>query len=154
MRIVFAFGNQWTTAMTPQDPDPTIPVSSTWFNPNNNQFTPGPNFTYNGVGELTKLFGWNYTYSSEGQMLTASNGIARSYVYDGQNQRVKLIEPAGTTYFIYGADGAVLAEYSTAPLTGPGGRQYLTNDWLGSTRLTTDSTGNVTTRRDYLPKGK
>ena len=80
--------------------------------------------------------------------------MGTSYVYDGQNQRVKLVEPAGTTYFIYGADGAVLAEYSTAPLTGPGGRQYLTSDWLGSTRLTTDSTGNVTTRRDYFPFGK
>jgi RHS repeat-associated protein len=36
----------------------------------------------------------------------------------------------------------------------PPGRSYLTTDHLGSTRLVTNSSGNVESRHDYLPFGK
>ena len=44
------------------------------------------------------------------------------------------------------------AEYGT-PTDNTNGTQYLTADTLGSTRLTTDSSGNVKTCYDYLPFG-
>jgi RHS repeat-associated protein len=48
----------------------------------------------------------------------------------------------------------LIAEYATVAASGGGGTSYLTADHLGSTRVVTDSSGNVTARHDYLPFGE
>jgi RHS repeat-associated protein len=50
--------------------------------------------------------------------------------------------------------GQLIAEYSTVASSGAGGTSYLTADHLGSTRVVTDSGGNVKARHDYLPFGE
>jgi RHS repeat-associated protein len=57
-----------------------------------------------------------------------------------------------TTAYLYDAFGQLVAEYGVP--TGSGGTEYLTADHLGSTRLVTDSGGNVLRRYDYLPFGE
>jgi RHS repeat-associated protein len=60
-----------------------------------------------------------------------------------------------TTRYVYDAAGEVAAEYSTIPQTNPPdcSRCFLTADHLGSTRLMSDSAGNVKRRYDYAPFG-
>jgi RHS repeat-associated protein len=75
------------------------------------------------------------------------------YGYDGDGRRVTRIDPSGVeTTFVYGPDGELALEYSAAPV-GSTGRQYLTADQLGSTRIVTTSVGAVAERDDQLPFG-
>jgi RHS repeat-associated protein len=68
---------------------------------------------------------------------------------------VKKIAANDTTIFVYDAAGKLASEYlitasqSQAPQT-----SYLTNDTLGSPRVTTDASGNVVSRRDFRPYGE
>ena len=69
--------------------------------------------------------------------------------------------PNGTltssTVFVYDASGQLMAEYTTPNPVG-NGRQYLTQDHLGSTRLVTKSNGTATdivfSRHDFMPFGE
>ncbi|HXE15060.1 MAG TPA: RHS repeat-associated core domain-containing protein [Bryobacteraceae bacterium] len=55
----------------------------------------------------------------------------------------------------YDAFGQMAAEYhSTAATTPVCSTCYLSNDWLGSTRLVTDASGNVVSRHDFTPFGQ
>ena len=56
---------------------------------------------------------------------------------------------------MYDASGKMVAEYSTtvAPVA-EAKVSYLTNDHLGSPRITTDANGQVISRRDFLPFGE
>jgi len=55
--------------------------------------------------------------------------------------------------FVYNVAGQLIAEY-TSGTPAAGDTSYLTTDHLGSTRLVTDSGGNVKARYDYLPFGE
>jgi RHS repeat-associated protein len=77
-----------------------------------------------------------------------------TYSYDGNGRRVMVTTGAGTTIFVYDAMGNLAAEYTTEPQTTVAGTSYLTVDHLGSTRMTTDSTGTIPARFDYQPFGK
>src|SRR5208283_5409976 len=57
-----------------------------------------------------------------------------------------------TTVFGYEAQGQLAAEYSSAAGSGVG-RNYLTVDHLGSTRMVSNATGAVLERHDYRPFG-
>lgn len=82
-----------------------------------------------------------------------ANVIGR-YSYDGSGARVKKVTSTETTVFVYDAGGALAAEYSTqAPPSDPK-TAYLTTDHLGSPRVITDQTGQVTARRDFMPFGE
>jgi RHS repeat-associated protein len=65
---------------------------------------------------------------------------------------VKKTSGGTTTVFVYDAQGQLAAEYSSGAGSGAG-RNYLTVDHLGSTRLITDGTGAVLERHDYRPFG-
>ena len=68
-------------------------------------------------------------------------------------QRVeKLTGDGNITRYLYDA-GQLAAEYTNAPVT-DSGRRYLTTDHLGTTRVITDPTGTILTRRDYFPFGE
>ncbi|MCO6511014.1 MAG: RHS repeat protein, partial [Aridibacter famidurans] len=82
------------------------------------------------------------------------------YVYDGDGRRVmkKVPLPGGnteTTVFVYDAGDKLVAEYSTTVASQQNAQvSYLTNDHLGSPRITTDKNGKVYSRRDFLPFGE
>jgi RHS repeat-associated protein len=78
------------------------------------------------------------------------------YFYDGDGKRVKKVVPNGeTTIFVYDASGKSIAEYSTlVEPTATAKTSYLTNDHLGSTRIITNQTGDVQSRRDFMPFGE
>jgi RHS repeat-associated protein len=89
-------------------------------------------------------------YDGENRLKTTPNGY--TYTYDGEGRRVSKTGGGVTTTYVYDAIGRLAAEYgSTADAAG---RQYLTADHLGSTRLITNSTGGVVKRYDYLPFGE
>ena len=66
---------------------------------------------------------------------------------------MKKIVGNDTTVFVYNVAGQLIAEY-TSGTPAAGDTSYLTTDHLGSTRLVTDSGGNVKARYDYLPFGE
>ena len=55
---------------------------------------------------------------------------------------------------IYDAQGQLAAEYGAAPTQTTLGRQYLMSDYLGTTRVVTDASGNAVERKDYTPFGE
>jgi RHS repeat-associated protein len=80
-----------------------------------------------------------------------------SYAYDGNGKRVKTFNAVTnqTTVFVYDAENDLAAEYTinTPAPTNPT-ISYLTEDALGSVRVTTDSAGQIKARRDFLPFGE
>ena len=130
-------------------------------NPATNRITPrtGEHYDYDAAGNLTHdASGYSYTYDAENKQTSYQGGNpatgGSSYSYDGDGRRVKTVTPAGTTIFVYDADGQMVAEYSTAVQSGSGGTSYLTADTLGSPRVITASNGTVKARHDYLPFGE
>lgn len=68
----------------------------------------------------------------------------------------KVVPSTGeTTIFVYDAVSKLVAEYSTI-IAPPSEAKisYLTNDHLGSPRITTDQNGSAISRRDFLPYGE
>ncbi len=58
------------------------------------------------------------------------------------------------TVFVYDAAGKLVAEYSTIVETANPQISHLTNDHLGSPRINTHASGNITARQDYHPFGE
>ncbi len=115
--------------------------------------------TFDNSGNTTiDAEGKTFFYDAENkqkEVRNSSNQIIGQYLYDGDGKRVKKISANDTTIFVYDAGGKLASEYlitasqSQAPTT-----SYLTNDTLGSPRVVTDSSGNVTSRRDFMPYGE
>jgi RHS repeat-associated protein len=127
-------------------------------NPTNNKLV-GTN--YDEAGN-TKIDASNqsYVYDAENKMVKAkdaSGATLGEYFYDGDGKRVKKIVPLTNekTVFVYDAGGKMVAEYSTVSASQEEAKiSYLTNDHLGSPRITTDSLGKVVSRRDFMPFGE
>lgn len=107
--------------------------------------------------------GREFFYDGENKQITVkdiSDNIIGEYVYDGDGRRVMKKVPIGggnteTTVFVYDAGGKLVAEYSTTIASQSTAQvSYLTNDHLGSPRITTDKNGKVYSRRDFLPFGE
>ncbi|MGD0581296.1 MAG: hypothetical protein ABSC08_20565 [Bryobacteraceae bacterium] len=97
--------------------------------------------------------GYTYAYDGENRMVGSTlSGTTTSYSYDGEGRRVQKATGLATTNFVYDAQGQLAAEDSTqlAPVHGT---EYLTADHLGSTRMTTDASGNPLALHDYVPFG-
>ena len=97
-----------------------------------------------------------FAYDGENRLLGASvaNQGGAGFVYDGEGRRVQKISSSGAVAtYVYDAMGNLAAEYSTAA-PAAAGTQYLTSDFLGSTRLITDASGNPVRCIDYLPFGE
>jgi RHS repeat-associated protein len=76
------------------------------------------------------------------------------YYYDGEGRRVEQVDPTtGTTVFVYDAFGNLAADYGALTPVPTTGTEYVTVDDLGTTRLITDSGGNVLERHDFEPFG-
>jgi RHS repeat-associated protein len=104
-----------------------------------------------------------FTYDAENKQVKVEtvdangNPIATigQYFYDGDGKRIKKISATETTIFVYNASGQLVAEYSTQIAQVTDAKvSYLTNDHLGSPRITTDQNGQVISRRDFQPFGE
>jgi RHS repeat-associated protein len=93
------------------------------------------------------------TYDSESRLQTAVGPYGTSqYIYDGNGRRVMATQGGTQTVYVYDAMGQLAGEYG-GTATGSG-REYLTADHLGSTRLVTGTGGTVVERHDYAPFGE
>jgi RHS repeat-associated protein len=145
------FGNMWVPSTFGFTLSSLTPQNQYAFDAANNRFTGGTN-EYDLAGNHKKdVQGRTFTYDAENRQVSF-NGAVGQYFYDGDGHRVKKIDASGTTVFVYNAAGQLIAEYTTGTPTG-GDTSYLTTDHLGSTRVVTDSGGNVRNRYDYLPFG-
>ncbi len=127
--------------------------------------TGGQIYAYNPNGWMTRRGADTVSYDYRG--LTTGYGSAR-YLMDPDRRRVKKTVGTAVTYYLRGADGSVLAEYSgqtlsaryvyagsrrIARIAGDSASYYLA-DHLGSTRSLVDEEGAVTAAYDYWPYGK
>ena len=97
-----------------------------------------------------------------------NNAVIGTYYYDGDGKRVKKAATTENIVFVYDAAGKLIEEYSGSTLQTAyvyagsrllttetaTGTNYLTSDHLGTPRINTDATGNVTARHDYMPFGE
>lgn len=118
-----------------------------------------PDFLYDESGNLTKDSQNRYfAYDAENRQKSATgNNLSMSYLYDGNGKRVKTVNAITnqTTIFVYDTDGDLAAEYAiNVPAPQNPTVSYLTEDALGSVRVTTNSFGDVQARRDSLPFGE
>jgi RHS repeat-associated protein len=115
-------------------------------------------YGYDNAGNvITDAQSRSFTYNGENKQTKIMSGTTPlgEYFYDGDGKRVKKIVGTETTVFVYDASGKMVAEYSNNPATVSTARvSYLTNDHLGSPRITTDKDGRVFSRRDFLPFGE
>jgi YD repeat-containing protein len=121
---------------------------------------------YDGAGnQLTQAGSRSFTYDAENRMVTAtepqgtSGTMTTTYQYDGDGRRVTKTVGSGTTAvattYAYDAMGELAVEYGGS-VTGTG-TQYLSGDFLGSTRLVMDPTvtlnSGIVECLDYVPFG-
>ena len=138
-------------SLTPQVSSDNESAVETLF-PRNHWTLGGVGYDTAGAGNLAVLPSREMTYDAENRMtssaVTAGGTTTTEYAYDGEGRRVK----KGGTVYVYDAFGTLAAEYGGASVAA--GRQYLTADHLGSTRLVTTSTGALDRRYDYVPFGE
>lgn len=108
--------------------------------------------SYDVAGNLQTVLSHSYSYDGENRLKQSVTPYGTvTYAYDGEGRRVLKTSGGASTVYVYDAMGRLAAEYggvSDVP-----GRQYLTADHLGSTRLVTNS-GGVVKRYDYFPFGE
>ena len=121
-------------------------------------------YTYNENGWTTAIGDASLTYDYRG--LTTGHGTA-AYTMDPDRRRVKKTAGTVTTFYLRGAGGSVLAEYTGQTLSAryvyAGSRRiarvagdsasYYLADHLGSTRSLVGDSGAVTAAYDYWPYG-
>jgi len=149
-----SFGNRWVSANSGFGLASFTPTVSTNFPAKNQLQVQSP--TYDSAGNQTLIGAQGSTFDAEGRMVSNTLNNTTNYVYDGAGQRVMKQTASGTTVYVYDAGGNLAAEYMTAQAANPCGTPtcYVSVDQVGSTRLVTDSAGNVARRYDYLPFGE
>ena len=73
-------------------------------------------------------------------------------IYDGDGKRIKKVTANETTVFVYSV-GKLVAEYSN-DLAPTASTKYVATDTLGSIRAISDQSGNIISRRDFMPFGE
>lgn len=134
------------------NPDVTNPTISA----TNNRFASGQGYSYDLSGNTTAdALDRTYIYDAENkqvEVLEDSVSIGK-YFYDGDGKRIKKISDDEVVIFVYDAGGKLVAEYANQISQTPT-ISYLTNDHLGSPRITTDALGQAISRRDFMPFGE
>jgi len=148
------FGNRWVPSST-QALNVLTPTSQqTWFGLTPTNQIQG--IGYDGSGNQIQVNPFVATYDAENRMTEVHESSpvneTYTYTYDGEGRRVQKTANGVTTTYVHDGFGNLAAEYGEA--VSAAGRQYLTVDHLGSTRLITDAQGNVVHRYDYLPFGE
>jgi hypothetical protein len=137
------------------------------FSSSTNKITSG-SYTYDAAGN-TLTDGKTYIYDGENKQVKVSNGgTLGEYFYDGDGRRVKKDASTGDDrIFLYDATGKLVEErdlsngvqtsyvYAGSRLlsteTTGNAPSYLTADHLGTPRINSDGSGNITARHDYMP---
>jgi len=154
------FGNRWISGATGHTLHMATPTSLTTIQAATNRLT-GSGITYDNAGNLTAHP--NITTGSGSMMIYDANnkmtaftatGVSVATKYDAAGRRVRKLYNSKTTVWVYDAFGKLAAEYTTEAQTVAAGIFYRTTDHLGSTRLTTDDSGDVVSRRDLFPFGE
>lgn len=102
----------------------------------------------------TRQFAFNGDNKQTLVIDTTVGQVKGTYFYDGDGRRVKKVTTDETTVFVYDGLGKLAAEYSTAqPPTSPT-THYTATDTLGSPRVITNGSGQVESRRDFMPFGE
>ena len=135
-----------------------VAVCNPTVNQTNNRLS---GYGYDTAGNTTTdAQGRSFTYDADNKQTKVMNGsqTVGEYFYDGDGKRIKKKTYSGgvlteETIFVYDAGGKLVAEYSNQTSATPQ-VSYLTNDHLGSPRITTDANGQVLSRRDFLPFGE
>ena len=149
------YGNRnFDTANTTTLGNCPVNVCNPSINPVNNRFTTGQGYTFDLAGNvITDAQGRSFNYDAENkqkEVRDVNNAVVGQYLYDGDGKRAKKVSNTETVIFVYDAGGKLVAEYSNQTTQQPQ-VSYLTNDNLGTPRITTDANGNVISRHDYLP---
>jgi YD repeat-containing protein len=129
------------------------------------------NYTYNSEGQRTATTppsgpATAYSYDQAGDLTGISGSASASYTYNGDGLRMSKTVGSTTTNQVWDTSGSVprvLVDGSTYIIYGVGGSPleqingssayYFLYDQLGSTRLLTDSSGNVAATFTYDPYG-
>jgi YD repeat-containing protein len=143
----------------------------------------GFTYDANGSLTVDAINGQQYTLDAENRQTVLKNSSSvnlAEYSYDGEGKRVrKLVSGTNVvTHFVYDAGGTLIEEWTTTPgesekdepsvsttcyiyagsrlisTETSSGTTYVTLDHLGSTRVTTDGSGNVTSRKDFMAFGE
>jgi RHS repeat-associated protein len=144
-------------ATTTLDPNCPTAVCNPEINTANNRLI---GYVFDASGNTTTdASGQTFIYDAENKQVQVNdaNGIVGQYFYDGDGKRIKKIVPntGETTVFVYDAGGKLVAEYSTIVASSSEAQtSYLTNDHLGSPRITTDQFGQTISKRDFMPFGE
>jgi RHS repeat-associated protein len=121
------------------------------------------NFSYDASGNTLNDGVNAYTWNGESEL---SMGGGVNYLYDGEAQRVSKV---GSKLYWYGPNGEILAETDSsgstlneyvyfggrrvADLPSGGGALYYSEDFLGSSRVITQSNGTICYDADFYPYG-
>lgn len=145
---------------------PTNNITKPQIDPATNRFTTGQGYIYDFNGNLVQdAENRGFTYNGDDKQTVVRNlnipttpqnldaNVIGRYYYDGEGKRVKKETNLETTIFVYDAAGTLVAEYSTQTNPNPT-TSYLTTDNLGSPRVVTDKSGNIISRRDFMPFGE
>jgi RHS repeat-associated protein len=126
--------------------------------------TAGSNtYSYDANGNMTAGAGRSFTYNLENKPLTITvGGQTTTFVYDGDNGRVKKIVGSTTTRYIsqlYECENTNCSRMifagseRVATLVPSGGIHYYHPDHLGSSSVITDGTGATVQNLTYFPYG-
>ncbi len=113
----------------------------------------GTAFSYDASGNVTNDGARTYTYDAESRIVSVGGPTPENYGYDAANHRVRKEAGGVVTHYVWEGD-QVIAEYERGGgATQATGTRYYHQDRL-STRVITDSAGNVVGTTDHLPFGE
>ena len=113
-----------------------VPVGSSWMQPGTNRLT---GVQCDAAGNQTQYNTGNVQlvadYDGEGriwqyrQVVGGTSTVLGTNLYNGEARRVVKSFNGVSTYYLYGLDGEIAAEYSTGG-TGTAGTQYVVTEWF------------------------
>jgi RHS repeat-associated protein len=166
VRIVVNYGGDGFSVKTYQEDDPSVCGSYSHAMPVRQwRFR---HWIYLGnayIDDYQELGLYDLTYTPENKVETVTNqatGEVTTFTYDGDGNRVKKVDPSGTTTYVggyYEVQGSTVTKYYYAGTQRVAMRQggavtYLHGDHLGSTSLVTNDTGGFVARVLYYPYGE